>query len=54
MGADRPELRPVSPAMMTFETFVGLMRHLKGREWTAVEVEALRREWEAARDETAG
>jgi hypothetical protein len=49
MGGDRPELRLVSPAMVTFETYSGLVRHLRGRDLTEAEVEELRREWEAAR-----
>jgi hypothetical protein len=48
MGGARPELRLISPAMVTWETYSGLARHLRGRDLTAEESEELRREWEAA------
>jgi hypothetical protein len=54
MGGDRPELRLISPAMVTWETYSGLVRHLRGRDLTAEELEGLRREWEAARAPAAG
>jgi hypothetical protein len=54
MGGDRPELRLISPAMVSWETYSGLVRHLRGRDLTAEELEGLRREWEAARAPAAG
>lgn len=49
MSADKPSLRPVSPRMLTVETFAGVVRRLKGRDLTAGETEELRREWEEGR-----
>ena len=45
MSADKPSLRPVSPRMLTVETFAGVARRLKGRDLTAGETEELRRAW---------
>ena len=54
MASDRPELRLVSPAVVTWESCSGLVRHLRGRDLTAEELEGPRREWEAARAPAAG
>jgi hypothetical protein len=48
MASDRPELRLVSPAVVTWESCSGLVRHLRGRDLTAEEPEGLRRQWGGA------